>query len=143
MSQFEKLFSPIKIGNMEVKNRIVMAPLTVDYANADETLSERQIAYYEERAKGGVGLVTVEVCTVDENHRYQANSLGLYHDKFIADHKRLVDLIHAHGAKVQPQLSHTGPESLAPFYKGLPPLGPSVVRTPTTMQVCEEITLEQ
>lgn len=138
-----KIFEPFKIGNMEIKNRIVVAPMTVDYANPDETPSDRHIAYYSERAKGGAGLITLEVVTVDGDHRYQQNSLGLYNDSLIAPHKKLVDAIHAQGAKVQPQLSHTGPESLGGFFKGIQPVGPSVVRTATTLQVCRELAIDE
>lgn len=143
MTTFSKLLSPARIGTMELKNRMVMAPMTVNYANDDETPSQRQIDYYVERARGGVGLIDMEVVTVDGGHRYQQNSLGLYSDDLIAGHKALVDAVHAEGAKIQPQLSHTGPESLAPFYANSEPLGPSVVRTQTTQQVCREITLDE
>ncbi len=143
MSKFNKLFEPIKIGSMELRNRIVMAPMTVDYANDDETPSERHIAYYAERARGGAGLITMEVVTVDEEHRYQQHSLGLYNDELIPHHKKLVDAVHAHGAKIVPQISHTGPESLGSFYKGIQPIGPSVIRTQTTMQVCRELDIEE
>jgi len=143
MTAFKKLFTPIKIGSMELKNRIAMAPMTTDYANPDETPSDRQIAYYSERAKGGAGLIGLEVVTVDPKHRYQQHSLGLYSDEQINGHKKLVDAIHAHGAKVQPQISHTGPESLSPFYQNLQPVGPSIIRTQTTMQVCREISVEE
>ncbi len=143
MTALDSLFSPIKIGQMELPNRLVMAPMTLDLANNDETPSQRQIDYYAERAKGGVGLVTVEVVTVDPDHRYQQRSLGLYGDDMIEAHKKLVDAVHAVGCKVQPQLVHPGPESLAPLFKGIPALGPSVLRTPTTTLTCEEITLEQ
>lgn len=89
MTALTHLFQPIKIGSLELPNRIVMAPMTVDYANDDETPSERHIAYYAERAKGGVGLITMEVCTVDAEHRYQAHSLGLYADHLIEPHKKI------------------------------------------------------
>lgn len=143
MTTLKNLFEPIKIGKLELRNRIVMAPMTVDYANPDETPSEKQIAYYAERAKGGAGLITLEVCTVDPDHRYQRLSLGLHSDHLIEPHKKLVDAIHAHGAKVFPQIAHTGPESLAPFYRKMPPIGPSVIRTPTTLQVCRELAIEE
>jgi 2,4-dienoyl-CoA reductase (NADPH2) len=143
MSHSSKLYSPIRIGSMELATRIVMAPMTVDYGQADETPSERQIAYYSERAQGGVSLIGLEVCSVDADHRYQQHSLGLHSDEQIAGHRPLVDAIHAHGVKVQPQLSHPGPESLAPFFKQIQPMGPSVIRTETTKQACREITLEE
>lgn len=142
-SGMSALFEPIRIGKMELANRIAMAPMTVDYGQPDETPSERQIAYYAERAAGGVGLICVEVCSVDPLHRYQQHSLGLHGDAQIAGHRRLVDAIHAHGVKVQPQLSHPGPESLAPFFKQIQPMGPSVIRTETTKQACREIGLEE
>ena len=139
----QSLFTPIRIGQMELANRIAMAPMTVDYGTPEETPSQRQIDYYSERARGGVGLICVEVCSVDPVHRYQQHSLGLHSDHQIEGHRALVDAIHAHGVKVQPQLSHPGPESLAPFFKQLEPMGPSVVRTETTKQACREITLEE
>jgi len=143
MSQLSSLFSPIKIGSMELPNRIMMAPMTVDYGLPDETPSDRQLAYYGERAAGGMGLIGLEVCSVDPDHRYQQHSLGLHSDSQIEGHRKLVDVIHAHGVKVQPQLSHPGPESLAPFFKQIQPMGPSVIRTETTKQVCREIGLDE
>jgi 2,4-dienoyl-CoA reductase (NADPH2) len=143
MTQLGSLFSPINIGKLELSNRLVMAPMTLDLANQDETPSQRQIDYYVERARGGIGLIGLEVVTVDPDHRYQQRSLGLYSDDMIAGHKKLVDAIHAAGGVVQPQLVHPGPESLAQFYKGIAAIGPSVLRTPTTTLVCEEAKIEQ
>jgi len=143
MTTLDALFSPLKIGSMELANRIVMAPMTVDYGLPDETPSDRQLAYYAERAAGGMGLIGLEVCSVDPVHRYQQHSLGLHSDSQIEGHKKLVDVIHAHGVKVQPQISHPGPESLAPFFKQIQPMGPSVIRTETTKQVCREMTVEE
>jgi 2,4-dienoyl-CoA reductase (NADPH2) len=143
MSDLNSLFSPIKIGSVELKNRIVMAPMTVDYAEQDETPSARQLAYYSERAAGGVGMICLEVCSVDPDHRYQQHSLGLHSDYQIEGHKKLVGVIHEHGVKAFPQISHPGPESLAPFFKQLQPMGPSVVRTETTKQLCREMDLAE
>ena len=95
MSDFSALFTPIKIGTMELPNRFVMAPMTVDYGLPDETPSDRQIAYYSERAAGGMGLIGLEVSSVDPDHRYQQHSLGLHSDFQIAGHKKLVE--HAKG----------------------------------------------
>ena len=139
---FDALLKPIRIGRMELANRIAMAPMTVDYGNDDETPSERQIAYYSERAKWKPGLISLEVCSVDPEHRYQLHSLGLHSDFQIDGHRKLVDAIHAHGVKVQPQISHPGPESIAPFIRQIQPLGPSVIRTETTQQACREMTME-
>ncbi len=130
MSAFPLLCSPGRIGSMALRNRMVMSPMTTAYCNDDQTPNERLIRYFEERAKGGVGLITMELITVDETHRYMHRSMTLGDDRFIDAHRRITDRIHAHGAKVQPQLSHTGPESVAPMFGGPQPVGPSVSVAP-------------
>ena len=130
MTAFPRLSSPFSIGTMQLKNRMVMSPMTTAYCNEDQTPSERLIRYFEERAKGGVGLITMELITVDEVHRYMHRSMTLAHDKYIDAHRRITDRIHQHGAKVQPQLSHTGPESVAPLFGGPQAVGPSVSVAP-------------
>lgn len=120
-----KLLSPISIGSMRLKNRIVMSPMTTNYANEDQTPSQRLQDYLVERARGGVGLITVEVCSVDTRQKYQPYSMNLGDDRFIEVHQRLTDAIHEHGAKAQPQITHPGPESLIPLYHGEMAAGPS------------------
>lgn len=143
MSQFPSLFEPIRIGGMAVKNRIVMAPMTTDYGNDDQTPSEKLMAYLEARAAGGVGLITMEVCTVDVEHRYLQRSLTLGDDSYINPHKELVARLHKHGAKVQPQITHPGPESIISFFSGKPAVGPSPVVSPVWGTACRELAIEE
>ena len=138
MKALAKLFSPIKIGKMEVKNRIAMAPMTTNWAPADGTVSDRMIDYLEARAKGGVGLIIFETVTIDERFPYIMQSVGLWSDSLIPGFKKFVDAMHAHGAKVAPQISHPGPESFS-FVKGIRPVGPSPALCKTTGQVCREL----
>ena len=77
MTTFTQLSSPFNIGTMVLKNRMVMSPMTTAYCNDDQTPSERLIRYFEERAKGGVGLITMELITIDEVHRYLHRSMTL------------------------------------------------------------------
>jgi 2,4-dienoyl-CoA reductase (NADPH2) len=128
--RFPNLLSPIQIGTMRLKNRMVMSPMTTAYCNADQTPSERLIGHFEARAKGGVGLITLELVTVASDHPYMHRSMTLGEDRFIDTHRPLIEAIHQHGAKVQPQLSHTGPESVAPMFGGPQPVGPSVAVAP-------------
>ena len=139
MPKLSKLMSPWKIGNLEIKNRLVMSPMTLVWANPDETPSDRQISYWVERAKCGVGLIITEMNSVDVMHRYQPLSVGLHSDSQIENHKRLTDAVHKYGAKIIPQLTHPGPESLAPFLEQIPPIGPSINRSESTQQVCREL----
>jgi 2,4-dienoyl-CoA reductase (NADPH2) len=140
---FDTLFSPIRIGSMALPNRIVMSPMTTDYGNLEQEPTERLMAYLEARARGGVGLITLEVCSVALDHRYMANSLSLAEDRFVPLHRELVERIHRHGAKIQPQITHPGPESLAPFFERKPGFGPSVCVNPAGMQSCRPLELAE
>ncbi|MBW2270356.1 MAG: FAD-dependent oxidoreductase [Deltaproteobacteria bacterium] len=122
-----KLFEPVRIGSMELKNRLVMAPMTTGYAGADLLPSEQLIAFLETRARGGVGLVTVEACVIDRRHREVPRSMHFSDDAAVDVHRRVVDAVHAHGAKIQPQIVHPGPDALSPFTEKIPSLGPSVI----------------
>ncbi len=120
MPDLSRLFSPINLGSMNLRNRIVMSAMTTNYGSPDFDVTERLIKYHETRAAGGVGLITVEMCSVDISQRYQPQSLCLGEDRFIEGHRELVSRVHALGAKIQPQISHPGPESMSD------PVGPSV-----------------
>jgi 2,4-dienoyl-CoA reductase-like NADH-dependent reductase (Old Yellow Enzyme family)/thioredoxin reductase len=103
-----KLLSPIKIGNLEIKNRIIMAPMTCNFAK-DGFITDQMIDFYEERAKGGVGIITVEDGIVDfplgNNAR---NPVSIDDDKYIPMLKKLSSAIKKHDAKAAIQLSHAG-----------------------------------
>ncbi len=120
MSSLPKLFSPMNIGPMQLKNRLAMSAMTTNYGTENFEVSERLIKFHETRAAGGVGLITVEMCSVDVEQRYQPQALSLGDDRFIEGHRQLTDRVHALGAKIQPQISHPGPESMTD------PIGPSV-----------------
>ncbi len=138
-----KLLSPINIGPMRIKNRMVLSPMTTNYGNDDQTVSDRLIAFHEARAKGGVGLITVEVCTVDVKEKYQPQSLTLGADEYIEGHRRLTDRLHEYGAKVQPQITHPGPESLTWLYFGGQSVGPSVVLGASTSVPSRPLAIEE
>ncbi|MCB1703319.1 MAG: FAD-dependent oxidoreductase [Halioglobus sp.] len=140
---FETLFSPISIGSMALANRVVMSPMTTNYGTAGQEPSERLLAYLQARAEGGVGLITLEVCSVALDHRYQPHSLSLAEDRFIPLHREITALAHRCGAKIQPQITHPGPESLAPFYEDKPGFGPSVNVNPGAFQASRPLELEE
>ena len=106
---FEKLFSPIMIGNTEIRNRCVMAPMGMGFPlyNTEETWPKKVIRYYEERAKGGLGLLITGFVRV---HPKLASYplVGLYDDSQISSHKMLVDAVHGHGSKMFHQIALVG-----------------------------------
>ncbi len=131
---FDKLLSPGNIASIETRNRIVMPAMGMNMSDGG-FVNEAVINHYVERAKGGVGLIVVEVTCVDAplglNTR---NMLVIDDDKYIPDMKRLTDAIHAHGAKCVLQLSHTG-RGAKSFNTGSQPVGPSDVPMPYTMVI--------
>lgn len=138
-----KLLEPITLGTLRLKNRMVMAPMTTNYGNEDQTPSDRLIAFLEERARGGVGLITVEVCTVDVKQKYQPQSLTLGSDEFIPSHRRLTEALHAYDVKVQPQVTHPGPESMSGFYFGEMPVAPSATTGACTGLPARELKIDE
>lgn len=143
MSSFPRLFSPLRIGSMELRNRLAMAPMTTSWSGPGDTVSQRLIDYHVARARGGVGLITFEVCTVDQRFPYQWHTVGLWGDHLIPGHVELTRAVHAHGAKIVPQISHPGPDSAAPFVSKLQTVGPSVCISSQTGQTCRELTVEE
>jgi NAD(H)-dependent 7beta-hydroxy-3-oxo-delta4-cholenoic acid oxidoreductase len=142
MKPLKQLFSPIEIARMQVRNRIVMAPMGTLWADDEGCISDRLIEHYEARARGGVGLITFEVTTIDEIFPYVPKGAGLWDDAQIPGFKKLTDVIHSHGAKLQPQIVHPGPESLS-FIRGNQPVGPSVTMSLSTKQICRELSVDE
>lgn len=110
---YDMLFSPIKIGSLEVKNRIVMAPMCMGFGQFDGRVTEAMKNHYVERAKGGVGLIITEITRVDDvTGAASFGQLGLSHDYQIDSLKRMVDEVHSYGAKIMVELHHPGRQNL-------------------------------
>jgi 2,4-dienoyl-CoA reductase (NADPH2) len=140
---FPTLFSPVRIGSMELRNRLVMSPMETSYGSRQGLPTPRAIAYFEARARGGVALVTLGACTIDARHPEVPNTLHFGSDDVVEAHRALTDRIHAHGGKVQPQLVHPGPDGLAPFVSGIPSIGPSVIPSYLTGVPSRELALDE
>ncbi len=123
------LCQPIKIGSMELKNRMVMPPMATRYAAPDGFVSKRTINYYEARAKGGIGLIIIEATYVHEKGPLLPNGLGLSNDRFIPGLKELTDAVHRHGARIAVQLVHGG-RMTAVALTGTQPVAPSAIAAP-------------
>ena len=137
--QFTTLLSPINIGNLEIKNRFVVPPMGTNYANPDGTVSRQLIDYYVERAKGGFGLIIVEVTAVDPLGKAIMNEVGLWDDSQIPGFKQLVDEVHAAGAKIFVQLHHCGRQTIPYFLGGEQPVAPSAVACPVMDAIPHEL----
>ena len=107
---FPNMFNPINIGTVTVPNRFVVPPMGNNFANTDGSMSERSAAYYEARAKGGFGLITIESTVVYKQAKGGPRKPCLFSDEVVPSFKRVADACHAYGAKVSIQLQHAGPE---------------------------------
>lgn len=106
---YEKLFSPIKIGNVEIKNRLVMSPMGTLLNEPGGCVGERTYKYFEARAKGGVGLLCTEICRYNDVEGASAwTQMAMSDDKYIEPFRKMADMIHSYGAKIFVQLQHPG-----------------------------------
>jgi 2,4-dienoyl-CoA reductase-like NADH-dependent reductase (Old Yellow Enzyme family)/NADPH-dependent 2,4-dienoyl-CoA reductase/sulfur reductase-like enzyme len=125
-SDFKALLGPGRIGRIETRNRIVMAPMGSYLGGADGHITERHKRFYEERARGGVGLITTEVVAVDyPRGAAMTHQLGLSDDSFIPGLRDLTDRVHVLGAKISVQLQHAGKVSVKDLVDGRPLSVPS------------------
>src|SRR6204780_1253311 len=92
------LFTPARIGPVEIKNRIVMPPMTTRTADAEGFVTDDSIAYYMARVRGGTGLITVEMASPEKAGRHRRHEIGIYDDGFLPGLPRLVAEIHGGGA---------------------------------------------
>lgn len=126
--ELSKLFEPGSIGAMEVKNRIVMAPMAVRLCSESGAVTQRFIDFYVERAKGGTGLIILENTCVD----WPLGKAGdfpvrLDSDRFIHGFHDLADAVHPYGAKLATQLQHAGRQTHMDATEGLRPVTSSVL----------------
>lgn len=108
--KFPTMFSPVQIGSVTVPNRFVVPPMGNNLANTDGSLSDRSLSYYEARAKGGFGLITIESTVVYEQAKGGPRKPCLFSDSTVESFRRVTEACHAYGAKVSIQLQHAGPE---------------------------------
>ncbi|SHO43667.1 FAD-dependent oxidoreductase [Anaerocolumna xylanovorans] len=114
--KYAKLFSQGRIGNVQTKNRIVMTAMGVDISHYDGTANENTIAYYAERAKGGVGLIITEYTRINEKDGVVAPAqLSMSSDKYIKPFSKVVDAVHQEGTKIFVQLHHPGRQNVVIF----------------------------
>ena len=114
--KYPKLFTPMNIGPVTIKNRLVMTAMCVSLAEHDGSVSEALAAYYEERAAGGTGLIITECSRVNETDAVSNPSmLSMSHDRYIKPLSKAVERVHAHGAKMFVQLFHPGRQNVVIF----------------------------
>src|SRR5215813_4311388 len=123
------LLTPARIGPVEIRNRIVMPPMTTRTADDEGFVTDATLAYYLARVRGGVGLITVEMAAPERAGRHRRRELGIYDDRFLPGLTRLVDAIHRGGARASIQLGHGGGHTRIDIC-GETPIAPSAIPHP-------------
>lgn len=110
---YEIMSSPMKIGTCEIKNRIVLPPMLMGFGHFDGKPTEKLMNYYEERAKGGCGLIMTEITRVNDQTGSAAFAqLAASHDYHIEPLRELAQRVQRHGAKFFVQLHHPGRQNV-------------------------------
>src|SRR5277367_6568644 len=123
------LLTPGRIGTVEIRNRIVMPPMTTRTVDDEGHVTEDTLAYYMARVRGGVGLITVEMASPERAGRHRRRELGIFDDRFLPGLTRLVAAIKAGGAKASIQLGHGGGHTRRDIC-GETPVAPSAIPHP-------------
>ncbi|GKU83264.1 FAD-dependent oxidoreductase [Niallia sp. NCCP-28] len=121
MAKYRNIFTPITINRLTIKNRIVMPPMGTNFAEPSGEFNEDHIKYYEQRAKGGTGLIIVEnACITYPQGSNGTTQIRIDHDKFIPGMYKLTERIHKHGAAAAIQINHAGASAVPERIGGQP-----------------------
>ena len=139
--QYTYLFTPIRIGQMVIPNRIVFAAHLTNLA--EENLpGPRLISYYTERAKGGCGLIITEEQSVHPSDWAYQKLIHGFDPHVIPAYRRLTRAVHEHGTRMFAQLNHNGMQSNS-MYSRRPVVGPSPLPDPIHREICKELEYEE
>ena len=141
--KIEKLFTPYKIGNCEISNRLVVPPMVVNMNPDHGKASEQFIRYHEEKAKGGWGLIITEDYRVSEHAGGYPHIGGLYEDEQIPSHRRFTDIIHQYDSKVFCQIYHAGRQANANVNGGVQPVSCSPIPCAWNKEIPRELTIDE
>ncbi len=118
--EFRKIFQGGRIGAMELKNRVVLAPMVRNWADEAGMVTQRMIEHYAAIAAGGMGMLLLEACFIEPIGRGFLNQLGIHNDECIKGLQSLADVVHQHGAKLGAQIFHAGRQTVPQFCGGQP-----------------------
>lgn len=136
-----RIWEPFRIGEMELKNRIMMAPMVTQYASKKGYATKRIKNYYEARARGGSALVIVEGTYIHPRGQGLPNLLNISDDKFISGMSELVEVIHRHDTKAALQIYHCGRKTTSKLIR-VPRVAPSSLASPGG-EVPKELTIDE
>lgn len=142
-AMFKKLFTPFKIGNCEIPNRIAVPAMVTNMPTEDGYATEQFIKYYEEKAKGGYGLIITEDYLINPNGKGYKHIAALYDDDQIEGHAKMVEAVHSHGSKIFCQIYHCGRQSNHFVNGGVQTMAPSPSADPWNRDMARELSVDE
>lgn len=139
---FGLLFTPMKIGSLELKNRFVVPAMDSHYTNEKHEFTSQALNYYGERAKGGFGLIFTEFLCVSEEGLAEKTQAGIYDDRFLPGLSALTTRIHENGGRIFAQLQHSG-RVQGKGTSDQMAVGPSHLRDPRRLTPVRELSTEE
>jgi mycofactocin system FadH/OYE family oxidoreductase 2 len=139
--QYQYLFTPIRIGQTVIPNRIVFAAHLTNLAE-DNLPGLRLIAYYIERAKGGCGLIITEEQSVHASDWAYQKLIHGFDPHVVPAYRRMTRAVHEHGTRMFAQINHNGMQASS-IYSRRPVLGPSPLPDPIHREMCKELEPEE
>jgi len=137
----DPLFESISINSMEVRNRIYMPAMHLNMCR-NYQVTDRLVAFYAERARGGAGMITVGYASVDELSAHPGH-IGAHRDEFVPGLTRLADAIREGGARASVQINHAGRYNHSKLLGGQMPVAPSPVPSRLTGETPRELSVEE
>jgi 2,4-dienoyl-CoA reductase (NADPH2) len=138
---FPNLFSPIEVNSMLLKNRIVMTAMHLRYTPEGE-VTDKLVNFYVRRAQGGVGLIIVGGCRIDELGG-MSSMMGIDDDRYIPGLARLVEAVQKGGSKIAAQLYQAGRYTPSDLLGGKTPISASAIRSRLTREIPRALELEE
>lgn len=119
------LLSPVKLGDMTLKNRVIMSPMTRTRVDDEDVLLPIAVKYYSQRA--GAGLIISEATYISPGGKVRTSQPGIFTKEQIAAWKKVTDAVHAEGGFIFAQLAHSGRSAIPAYNGGLPAVAPSAL----------------
>lgn len=143
MNNYAKLFTPFKIGSVELKNRLFVPGMGTNLAEPNGEAGPKLIKYYTERAKGGFGLIITECTAITKEGKSLIYECGLWDDSLIPSYQKLTASVHEAGAKIFQQIRHTGRETELHYTEGRELQGVSPIPCPSCQTMPHAMTTEE
>lgn len=141
MGRYRYLFSPLKIGPVTVRNRIVFSAHLTNYAE-DGLPTAQHCAYYGARAEGGAGLIITEEHSVHPTDWPYEKMIHAFHPEVLPGYRRITEAVHAHGTPIFAQINHNGGQASS-MYSRLPVWAPSPVPDPLFREVPKAVSTRE